>query len=231
LEIGGVKLPQKVRAVRVPCANEVDPGMIFETLREGADGVMLLGCHPGDCRLGQSNSICMCRIGLVEKLLSLVGLERGRVTLGWAVAEEEKMLGELILEFMNRLAKLGPNPASGDEILGEKLAAAADAAASPRARGCARKKEELIIAGNIYGETFTQRQFDLVLDPVIEQEYKRARILRLARDGARVRDIAEKSKIDEGDVMAHITALRKEGKILLEEIGEDGHPIFRSVIS
>jgi len=229
-EIGGFRFPKKVRMVKVKCANEVDADVALETLKEGADGFLLIGCNPGDCHYQLNNKVCMCRMELAEKLLDLVGLEKKRVTLGWASAEEEKKLGEIVDEFIERVKKLGPNPASNDEVLREKLSAAAVASISPRAKGCARKKIELVASGNIYGETFTVRQFDLILDPVLEQEYKRARIMLLAKDGAKVQEIARKTGLEDSDVMLQITALRQEGKIVMGKVEDDGHPIFRSVM-
>ncbi len=230
-EIGGFKFPKSVRVVKVMCANKADPMIILEMLREGADGVMLLGCHPGDCRYQISNNETMGNIELIEKLLDLTGLERKRVSLGWVSSDEEAKFGELISDFVERVKKMGPNRAVKDGGLNERLAAAVDAASSPRSRGCVSKKRELVESGNIYSETFTERQFDLVLDPIIAQEYKRARVALLTKDGARVRDVANALGIEDSEVMIHITALRQKGKIVLDRIEDDGNPIFRSVVA
>ena len=229
-KIGGFDFPKSIRAVKIVCANSLDPMIVLETLREGAEGVIVLGCQPGKCRQKIDDNGAGGNIRLIEKLLDLAGLDKGRVFLGNASADDFTGFGKLITDFIARIKPLGPNQVE-ERGLDEKLRIASIAASSIRSGILARKRGELIDKGNIYSETFTERQFDLVLDPAIEQEYKRAGVIHLAREGAKVGDIADGLGIAEDEVMIHITTLRQEGKLVLDGFENDGKPIFRSVIA
>jgi F420-non-reducing hydrogenase iron-sulfur subunit len=107
---GGQKLayPSNVKLVRVMCSGRVDPQFVMKAFREGADGVMVLGCHPGDCHYRNGNMKALRRYRLFEKMLSQMGIENGRFKLDWVSAGEAKRFQDVTTEMTDTIKKLGP---------------------------------------------------------------------------------------------------------------------------
>jgi F420-non-reducing hydrogenase iron-sulfur subunit len=107
---GGQKLayPSNVKLVRVMCSGRVDPQYVMKAFREGADGVMVLGCHPGDCHYRNGNMKALRRCRLFEKMLSQMGIEEGRFKLDWVSAGEAKRFQDVTTEMTDTVKKLGP---------------------------------------------------------------------------------------------------------------------------
>jgi len=103
-----MKYPPNVVSVRVMCSGRVDPGFILDAFRMGADGVLICGCHPGDCHYVEGNYKCMRRIPLTKKLLQGLGIEPGRLRLEWVSASEGARFQEVIAEFTEQVRALGP---------------------------------------------------------------------------------------------------------------------------
>jgi F420-non-reducing hydrogenase iron-sulfur subunit len=107
---GGQKLayPSNVKLVRVMCSGRVDPQFVMKAFREGADGVMVLGCHPGDCHYRNGNMKALRRYRLFEKMLSQMGIEKGRFKLDWVSAGEAKRFQDVTTEMTDTVKILGP---------------------------------------------------------------------------------------------------------------------------
>ena len=105
-----LKYPANIKTIRVMCSGRVDPVFILKALREGADGVLIAGCHPGDCHYRNGNYKANRRIKLLKKLLVELGLESERVRFEYISASEGKEYADLINEFTDEIKKLGPNP-------------------------------------------------------------------------------------------------------------------------
>lgn len=97
-----------VRVIRVMCSGRVDPQFIMSALREGADGVLLGGCHPGDCHYIEGNYKMLRRYRLMRKYLQMVGIEEDRVRLEWIAASEGDKVQRVINEMTETLRGLGP---------------------------------------------------------------------------------------------------------------------------
>lgn len=102
--------PQNVRIIRVPCSGRVDPLFVVKTLLDGADGVMVLGCHPGDCHYQQGNYIAQRRYSIMHRLLEFSGLETDRLFVDWVSASEGKKFSEVVTAFTEKVRAIGPNP-------------------------------------------------------------------------------------------------------------------------
>jgi F420-non-reducing hydrogenase iron-sulfur subunit len=91
-QAGGQKFeyPANVKLIRVMCSGRMEPEMVMQAFRKGADGVMVLGCHPGDCHYRNGNMKAQRRFRLFEKLLAQLGIETGRFKLDWVAASEGK---------------------------------------------------------------------------------------------------------------------------------------------
>lgn len=105
-----IQYPPNVRIIRVMCSGSVDSMYILRALLEGADGVFVGGCHPGDCHYIDGNYKARRRIVLLENILGTLGLERERVWLRWISASEGQKFADTMKEMTEAIRKLGPNP-------------------------------------------------------------------------------------------------------------------------
>lgn len=103
-----MKYPANMRSVRVMCSGRVDPGFILNALHSGADGVLICGCHPGDCHYVEGNYKCMRRIPLTKKLLEQMGIDPRRLRLEWVSASEGARFQSVVTEFTEEIRALGP---------------------------------------------------------------------------------------------------------------------------
>ncbi len=102
--------PQNVRIVRMMCSGMVDPMYILKAFIEGADGVMIGGCWPGDCHYINGNLKARRRVALIHKLLATFGIGEERLWLRWVAASEGNMFAETVSEMTEQLKVLGPSP-------------------------------------------------------------------------------------------------------------------------
>lgn len=108
--IGGQStgLAPNMRPILVMCSGRVDPEMVLKAFLEGADGVLIVGCHPGDCHYVDGSLKALKRVTLLRQLLSQLGLEKERVQLAWAAASEGAALAAAINRMTAQLRPLGP---------------------------------------------------------------------------------------------------------------------------
>ena len=103
-----VEYPQSLLTVRVPCTGRVEPAFVLQALREGADGVLIAGCHPGDCHYVDGNLRAHARHALLVRALEQAGVEPARVRLTWAGASEAERFAAVVREMTAELTALGP---------------------------------------------------------------------------------------------------------------------------
>ena len=103
-----IKYEPNVRIIRVMCSGRVDPAFVLKALSMGADGVMIAGCHPGECHYLEQNYKTMRRYSMLKHTLRALGLEEERVRLQWASAAEGQLLADSINEMVEQIRELGP---------------------------------------------------------------------------------------------------------------------------
>jgi F420-non-reducing hydrogenase iron-sulfur subunit len=103
-----IKYAPNVRILRVMCSGRVDPTFVLKALASGADGVMIAGCHPGECHYLEQNYKTMRRFAMLRHLLREMGVEDERVRLQWASAAEGVQLAAAINEMVEQVRRLGP---------------------------------------------------------------------------------------------------------------------------
>lgn len=103
-----LKYPPNVLTIRVMCSGRVDPGFILDSFKNGADGVLVCGCHPGDCHYVEGNYKCLRRIPITKQLLKGLGIPPERLRLEWVSASEGNRFQEVITEFTEEIRALGP---------------------------------------------------------------------------------------------------------------------------
>lgn len=104
--------PTSVRVIRVPCSGRVNPQFVLRAFQLGADGVLVAGCHPGDCHYSTGNYFTRRRFLLVKRFLDYLGIDQRRFRLRWISASEGPKFAETIREMTEELRQLGPRDAA-----------------------------------------------------------------------------------------------------------------------
>jgi F420-non-reducing hydrogenase iron-sulfur subunit len=104
-----LKTPWNVRAVRVPCSGRVSPELVMRAFDQGADGVLVLGCHIGECHYDSGNHRTAKRIPVLHSLMTFAGLEPERLRLDWVSASEGDRFARIVNEFTEAVRALGPS--------------------------------------------------------------------------------------------------------------------------
>jgi len=105
-----IQYPPNIRVIRLMCSGALDPLYVTKALLEGADGVLIGGCHPGDCHYQSGNYKARRRIAILQTILEQVGFDPERVWLRWISASEGQRFAETVKEMVETLKQKGPNP-------------------------------------------------------------------------------------------------------------------------
>ena len=97
-----------IRIVRVPCSGRVNPLYIFKAFQNGADGVLVSGCHPGDCHYISGNLVARRKFALIKSLAEYIGIEPERIQFSWVSASEGNRFAALINKVIDDVKKVGP---------------------------------------------------------------------------------------------------------------------------
>jgi F420-non-reducing hydrogenase iron-sulfur subunit len=108
--VNRVQYSPHFRVIRTMCSGRVNPSFVIKAFRLGADGVLVTGCHFGDCHYIFGNHKAVEKFETTKQLVKLLGLEEGRIGLEWISAAEGTRFGKVIDEFVERVKKLGPSP-------------------------------------------------------------------------------------------------------------------------
>ncbi|MCJ7565682.1 MAG: hydrogenase iron-sulfur subunit [Candidatus Aminicenantes bacterium] len=106
--VSRMEYPPNVTPIQVMCSGSVSPLYIFSAFSRGADGVLVSGCHPGDCHYIKGNFYARRKLAMVKKLLEHVGLDPERFQMSWVSAAEGQKYTQIIKDFVNELKPLGP---------------------------------------------------------------------------------------------------------------------------
>jgi len=103
-----IEYPPNLIPIRVMCSGRVDPVFVMKAFSEGADGVMIFGCHPGDCHYKEGNYKAIRRFHLLKKMLNQFGIEDERFRLEWVSAAEGDLFAEIVKDASEKIKSLGP---------------------------------------------------------------------------------------------------------------------------
>jgi F420-non-reducing hydrogenase iron-sulfur subunit len=106
--LGRIKYPPNIRLLRLMCSGRIDPTFVLKAFVSGADGVLVSGCHPGDCHYLEQNYKAQSRFLLMRRMLAAMGIEPERVKLLWASAAEGAIFAEEVTKFTEDVRALGP---------------------------------------------------------------------------------------------------------------------------
>lgn len=106
--VSRIQYPPNIRIIRVPCSGRINPMFIIKALQHGADGVLVSGCHPGDCHYISGNLVARRKFALLKKFLEYMGIEPGRVNFSWVSAAEGEKFSKVVTEVVEEVKALGP---------------------------------------------------------------------------------------------------------------------------
>lgn len=105
--VSRIQYPPNIRVIRVPCSGRVNPMFIINALQRGADGVLISGCHPGDCHYISGNLIARRKFALLKHFLEYFGIEPGRVNFSWVSAAEGEKFSKVVTDVIEQVKTLG----------------------------------------------------------------------------------------------------------------------------
>ena len=230
--VSRIQYPANIRIVRVMCSGRIDPIIPLEVFMRGADGILVLGCHPGDCHYVEGNLYEERKIRMLKKLIALTGLEPDRLRLEWVSASEGQRFAQIVTAFTEQIKKLGPSPLSGRKLnqkILENLQAAKNAASDFRLRVLVGRERELTEKSNAYEDKVTQEEFDALLEEIVETEFIRHKIQLLAKmQPLSVKALAEAVEMEPATVLRHIVDMRRKGMITIDHI-EGTTPLYKAL--
>ncbi len=222
--------PTNIRSIRVMCSTRVSPHLILEVFKAGADGVMVGGCHLGDCHYITGNYYTEKRIMLTKELLRLAGIEPERLRLEWISASEGERCANVVSDFVGKVRELGPSPIPRDSRLATRLAAATEAAKVFRLKLLSGKEIKLTGEGNAYGEKVDPERFAKILKTAAQEEFHRNLILELTKRGAlSVKEMAKEAGEATEVTLERVVALRSKNLLALSAI-EGMTPKYKAII-
>ena len=231
--------PPNLRVIRVMCSGRVDPPLVIRAFARGADGVMILGCHPGDCHYATGNYYARNRAQVLAQLFEAAGLDAGRFVLDWVSAGEGERFASLVSSFTDQIRALGPlgtelaSTAEVDELrpdeLQQRLAAATRVVGGERVRWLVGRKQELLDKGDVYGRPINVDEYDALLESSVAEEYLRNRLLLLtAARPLSVVEMAGEIGVPPRQVLPHVMALEQSGLMAMVKV--EGHsPTYQGI--
>jgi len=230
--VSRIQYPTNLRVIKVMCSGRVEPGMVLHLLEIGADGVLITGCHIGDCHYITGNLHTKRKYSLLQKLIIKTGLGPQRVRLEWNSAAEGQRFANLVTEFTEQIRAIGPSPLKKPSLNPDVLLnirAAKVAADSFRLRALVGKEEKMVMIGNVYGKKLSQDEFTAIMDETVETEFQIHRIYLMLHEGSKsVKQIAQTLGMSPRFILNYIVALRQRGWIDVKEAVE-GTPLYAAL--
>jgi F420-non-reducing hydrogenase iron-sulfur subunit len=227
--VSRIQYPSNIRVIRVMCSGRVDPVIVLEMFADGADGVLVMGCHPGECHYLEGNLYAERRIKMLKRFITCTGLEPERLRLEWVSAAEGSRFADIVTDFTNQLKGLGPSALAGEKPDGTILAcvrAAENAAGNSRLRILVGREKKLTEEENVYGEKVAQEEFDELMEESVKEEYLRSRIYLLTKDKSMsIEELTKHLGVDSETLLRHVVVMKRRGLLKMDRI-EGDNPLY-----
>jgi len=213
------------------CTGRLDPAIVAIAFKKGLDGLMVVGCHFGECHYVSGNVEAKAKIDVTRRLFKHIGVNEDRLAFRQCSSSEASVFVRLVSEFDALIRSLGPLGGDADRLkpseIFKKLEAAEAVLAGEKIRWLLGKRTPFLESGNKYGEVFTEHEFNRTIDMIILEETEVQRILReLRKDNQSVKDLAMTLAIPSERVFRYITALKRKNMVELEKVS-GRTPIYR----
>ena len=210
--ISRFQYPPNTRVIRVMCSGRVDPVFIPKAFLAGYDGVMVLGCHPGDCHYLTGNFQAEKKINLTRKLLNMAGIDSERLLLDWVSAGEGERFSQVVRQFIEKIRTLGPFPL--DQEMKGKLRAVRSSLEGEKIRWMVGKGPELMEMENVYKERVPKERLEELIEATIRDELVKNRIIQLVEiKPITAAEITQTLNLKLKDTLSYLVSLVGEGKI------------------
>lgn len=201
--------PPNIRILRTMCSGRVDPNYILEGLKNGYDAVLVFGCHIGDCHYIEGNEYTVRRMRVMQDLLDLSGIGRGRTALRWVSAAEGQMFADNVTELTQSVKALGPFK---PEAFALQLTALETVLTGQRLRWLTGVERHVTTKTNVYGDKIDQAEYEQVIGRAITDEYEKALILASLGEGPlSVREMAARAGLPVYTVSLRLNDLERRG--------------------
>jgi len=213
------------------CTGRLDPVIVAEAFLKGLDGLLVVGCHFGDCHYVSGNYHAKARIDMIKRLFRHIGVNEERVEFNQCSSGEAQRFVEIVTDFDKKIKEIGPLGEDGDRVkkpeIFHKLEIAKRVLSGEKMRWVMGKRMPFLETGNMYGEIFTEHEFRRAIDMIIVEETDVQEILsRLEKGPASVKELSEELNIPSERVFRYVLALKRKGFIGMKEI-KDHQPIYQ----
>jgi len=215
-----------VRLIRVMCSGRVDPIHVLEAFRNGADGVLVTGCHPGDCHYMNGNTVAEMRVKFLKMYLEQLGIEPERLRLEWISATEGERFARIVDEMVEKMRELGPSSlknrgaktSPSSERLMKMLEAAIGVVGDERVRWLIGRSKDILSSGKI-----DEPRLESLMRDVLKTETERWLLIRelQGRSPLTIEELTEATDVAMRDVVSHVMAL--QGLRRVRAVGEKDH--------
>ena len=232
--VSRIQYPTNIRVIKVMCSGRIEPEFVVDALEKGIDGVIITGCHPGDCHYQTGNYQTERRYNALKEAIAYTNIEPERIRLEWVSASEGSRFGEVVSDFTEQIRKLGPNKLGSDgkkdEVLLNELSALKNLFSTHASRTLVGKKGEIVEKGNVYNEKFDLDRYNNIISENIRDGYIRNYILASTKTEPKsVIEIAAKLNIKPQKVLNQVSVLRKKNLLALNSI-EGTTPKYLSLV-
>jgi coenzyme F420-reducing hydrogenase delta subunit/DNA-binding transcriptional ArsR family regulator len=205
------------------CTGRVDPAIVARAFKRGLDGLMVVGCYFGDCHYISGNHQAKAKMEMTRRVFKHVGVNEERLAFRQCSSGEASVFVGLVSEFDERIRGLGPLGEGGDRIkapeISKKLQVAEAVLAGEKIRWVIGKRTPFLESGNMYGEIFTEHEFNRAIEMIVVEESEVQEILLELQAGSRsVKDLAEVLTIPAPRIFRYLSALKRKGLIELEKV-------------
>lgn len=211
-----------MRDIRVMCSGRVDPTMLLDAFGTRVWGVLVMGCHKGDCHYISGNLQAERKVAMTKRLLGGIGLSPERLRIDWCSSAEADRFRSITESFIDTVAPLGPLGSSeglSEAELTGRLEAARRTLEDDRVRWLVGKEFDLTEKGNTYGEKVPQERIDDLMGALLAQELLRRKIrMAIETEALSVPEIARAVGVPPREVLRHLVALQQKQQAAITDV-------------